>query len=67
MSTRSDLVDQLHETMKEIITFCTDEDKGRDWGGVLLTSVNMVADEETLQRINDDLQEFLTKVKQTPQ
>ena len=61
--TRSDLVDRLHKTLDEVIKFFSEEGKGRDWGSALHDAVAKHADEGTLQRINDNIRDFLTKLK----
>ena len=61
--TRNDLIDQLHTTLDNLTKFFTDEGKGRNWGNVLHEAVAKHADEGTLQRITDDIRDFLAKLK----
>jgi hypothetical protein len=61
--TRDNLVNQLHETLDNLIKFFSDEGKGRQWGSALHDAVIKHADEGTLKRINDDIRDLLAKLK----
>ena len=61
--TRNDLIDQLHTALENLTKFFSDEGKGRSWGNALHDAVAKHADEGTLKRINDDIRDFLDKLK----
>lgn len=63
-SKHDELVSQLNATMRDLAQFCAK--RNLDWGGVLHTSVNMHADDDSLQRIIDDLRDFMVKADQPP-